>query len=67
MLGLGYARCDVEPDRLVAALKEERFLRTNRFLLAVPNALGRVRMTTVDDGLLAEHAGAWCQAHATGA
>ena len=62
-LGLGTMECDVDPDEMIAALKAERFLRTNRFLLSIPKTLGRVRLTTVSDELLAEHVGAWCDAH----
>ncbi|MBO7673422.1 MAG: 3-dehydroquinate synthase [Atopobiaceae bacterium] len=63
-LGLGTLRCDIESQALFSALKEERFLRTNRFMLLVPLAIGRVRMTSVDDDLLQEHVSAWCAAHA---
>ena len=54
--------CDMDPARLREALREARFLRTNRFMLLVPHALGRVRLTTVDDDLLYEHVRAWCEA-----
>lgn len=64
-LDLGTVSCSVEPQALLAALKEERFLRTNRFMLLVPLAIGRVRMTSVDDDLLLEHVSAWCAAHAS--
>ena len=63
-LGVGEAACDVAPADLVLALKRERFDRTNRFMLPVPLAIGRVRLTTVDDSVLAELAEAWCSAHA---
>lgn len=62
-LGLGTMECDVDPDEMIAALKAERFSRTNRFLLSIPKTLGRVRLTTVAEELLAEHIGAWCDAH----
>lgn len=62
-LGLGTMECDVDPDEMVAALKAERFSRTNRFLLSIPKTLGRVRLTTISEDLLAEHVGAWCDAH----
>lgn len=64
-LGLGTVSCSIEPQAFLDALKEERFLRTNRFMLLVPLAIGRVRMTSVDDDLLVEHASAWCAAHAS--
>ena len=62
-LGLGELAADVEPEAMVDALKSERFLRTNRFLLALPQVIGRVRLSSVPDDLLAEHAGAFCDAH----
>ena len=55
--------CEVVPSDLVAALKAVEFSTSNRFLLLVPHAIGRVRATTVEDELLSEHAAAWCAAH----
>lgn len=52
--------CDVDPDDLQAALKSACFKRSNRLLLALPLAVGRVRPTAVDDDVLAEHIGAFC-------
>ncbi|MDO4538418.1 MAG: 3-dehydroquinate synthase, partial [Coriobacteriales bacterium] len=63
MLGIGALQCDIDPAELVAALKAERFARSNRFLVALPFGFGRVRMASVEDELLAEHAAAWCAAH----
>lgn len=60
VLGLGYVTTPIDPDELVAALRNERFLRTNRFLLELPRALGRVRLAAVNDEMLSEHAAAWC-------
>ena len=62
-LGLDVMECDVDPDEMIAALKAERFLRTNRFLVSIPKALGRVRFTTIADDVLLEHVTAWCDAH----
>lgn len=62
--GIGSVSCKVEPTALVAALKEDRFKRTNRFMLLVPLSIGRVRLATVTDDMLYEHAVAWCEAHA---
>lgn len=62
-LGLGELVCDVEPQRLIDALREVRFERTRRFLVSVPQQLGRVRYMAVDDEMLREHATAWCDAH----
>ena len=60
-LGLGEIACELEPDDLVDALRSVCLRRTNRFLLPLPLAFGRVRLASVDDGLLAEHAAAWCE------
>lgn len=62
-LGLGELECDIEPQQLIDALRKVRFQRTRRFLMSVPQQLGRVRYTAVDDGMLLEHATAWCDAH----
>ena len=59
-LGLPTVECAVDPEALLAAIRAERFLRTNRFMLEVPRALGRVRLTNVDEDLLREHVTAWC-------
>lgn len=59
-LGLGTVEAAVDPDALVAAIRAERFRRTRRFMVAIPRAIGRVRLAMVDDALLAEHAAAWC-------
>ena len=50
----------MDADALIAAMREERYRRTNRFMLALPRSLGRVRLSMVPDDLLAEHVGAWC-------
>ena len=59
-LGVGTTEVPVDPDELVAALRAERFRRSRRFMLALPRSLGRVRLSIVDDDLLAEHVAAWC-------
>lgn len=59
-LGVGTTCVEVDPARLVEALRAERFRRTRRFMVAIPRSLGRVRLSTVDDDLLAEHVAAWC-------
>lgn len=63
LLELEAPSCDVEPAALVRALKDERFSRSGRFLLALPTQVGRVRLSSVEDELLLEHATAWCAAH----
>jgi hypothetical protein len=47
----------------VAAIREELSMRTNRMMLLVPFAIGRVRLATIPDDLLYEHVSAWCDAH----
>lgn len=59
-LQLPQLRGHVDPDRMLEALHSDRFSRSGRFLLGLPRALGRVRMATVDDDLLAEHVKAFC-------
>ncbi|WP_322354385.1 3-dehydroquinate synthase [Paratractidigestivibacter sp.] len=61
-LGLGTVSCPVGADALVEAIKSERFSRSNRFVLNLPRALGRVRLAAVDTDMLCEHIGAWCAA-----
>lgn len=56
------AAAAIEPAALVDKVRELRLARTNRFMLAVPRALGRVRLAAIDDDLIAEHASAWCAA-----
>ena len=63
-LGLGTLSCDVDAAQLREALRRERLSRTNRFMLLVPETLGRVRLATLEDDLLREHTEAWCEAHA---
>ena len=61
-LGLGTCEVSVDPDALVDALKAERFRRSNRLMLPIPRAIGRVRLASVEDDLLREHVAAWCAA-----
>ncbi len=63
-LGVGGIECAVDPDEMLAALKAERFLRTNRFMLGIPRNIGRVRLSAIDDELIDEHVRAWCAARA---
>lgn len=66
-LGLGEtpASAAPAPEALVDKIRELRLSRTNRFMLAVPKALGRVRLTAIADDLIAEHAAAWCASRPT--
>ena len=59
-LGVPTARVTVDAGELATRIRDARFQRTNRFMLAVPRALGRVRLAVMTDDLLAEHTSAWC-------
>ena len=60
MLELPMAQVSIAPDALIEAIRQERFKRSNRFLLGLPRKLGRVRLAAVTDELIAEHVAAWC-------
>lgn len=64
-MGIEAASCDVDPAQLAEAIRAARFAYSNRFMLGVPMAIGRVRLTSVEDDVLAEHAAAWCAVHGT--
>ncbi len=66
MLGVDTLVCDLTPEVLVRALKGDAYARSNRFMMLIPYALGRVRLATVPDDMLYEHAAAWCAAHRSG-
>lgn len=59
-LGLPLAVADVDAAALLERLRADAFLHSNRFQLALPQKIGRVRLSNADDGLLGEHLGAWC-------
>ena len=59
-LGLDTTHASVDPEALVARIRDERLARTNRFMLAVPRALGRVRLSVMTDETILEHVSAWC-------
>lgn len=61
-LGVGACQVPVDPDALVDALKAQIFGRSRRFMLAIPRAIGRVRLSSVEDELLREHVAAWAAA-----
>ncbi|MDP9859894.1 3-dehydroquinate synthase [Olsenella profusa DSM 13989] len=61
-LGLPLAVAQVDAAALLERLKADAFLHSNRFQLALPQRIGRVRLSNVDDALLEEHLGAWCAA-----
>lgn len=59
-LGVPTARVTVDAGELAARIRDARFQRTNRFMLAVPRALGRVRLSVMSDETILEHVSAWC-------
>ena len=59
-LGLPVLTATIDPAELVAAIRQERYQRSNRFLLGLPRKLGRVRLSAVNDELISEHVAAWC-------
>ncbi len=61
-LSVGEVACSVDPEDLGRAFREEELARTNRAMVAMPHAVGRVRMAAVEDEVLAEHLAAWCAA-----
>lgn len=60
MLGLPLLGEAPEPEALAAAIRQECFRTGNKFMVLVPQALGRVRLWAADDAVLLEHARAWC-------
>ena len=62
-LGIGSVTCDISAEQMIAALKAECFRSTNRFMIVLPLDISRVRLSSVDEDLLCEHAQAWCDAH----
>ena len=64
MLQLPMLHANVDPTQLIEAVRNERFARSNRFLLGLPRKLGRVRLAAVSDELIAEHVAAWCASRA---
>ncbi len=63
-LGLDEAGFELGRDAFLDALRAERFRRANRMLLALPKSPGTVRLTSVDDDLLAAHAEAYLASRA---
>lgn len=63
-LELPLLAANIAPQELITAVREERFARSNRFLLGLPRKLGRVRLAAVTDELIAEHVEAWCASRA---
>ena len=60
-MGLPALACEVDPCALVDAMRACAYERSNRFMLALPLSLGRVRLTAIDDGELTRNARAWAR------
>jgi 3-dehydroquinate synthetase len=65
-LELGFVTCPVDADKLASAIRAERFRHSNKFMLELPRTLGRVRLAQVDEDMLREHVGAWCDSRQQG-
>lgn len=63
-LGIEELPFALETDAFVAALKAERFRRANRFMLPLPKRPGFIRLTTVEDEVLENHAEAYLASRA---
>ena len=63
-LGVDELPFSLDADTFIEALKAAQFERSNRFLLSLPKKPGLVRLTTVDDALLREHAEAYLASRA---
>ena len=63
MLAVPQVVAEVDGPSLAKAIWRERSLRSRRHMLELPLTIGRVRLATVENELLEEHANAWCAAH----
>ena len=63
-LGIEEAAFDVSAERLVAALRQVRARRANRFQFALPKYPGTIRLSSVDDEVLMRHATAYVASRA---
>ncbi len=59
--GLAEVACALDPVELAAALKADELQRSNRCMIPLPLGFGRVRFTSLEDDMIAEHLGAWCK------
>lgn len=65
LLALEPVSCNLDADELFEALRAERFLRSNRFILCLPRGYGRIRPASVEEDVLREHVAAWCASRAS--
>lgn len=55
---------DVAPEAFIEALRAARFKRSNRFMLAIPQSVGTVRLTVLEEDVLERHARAYVASRA---
>ena len=63
LMDIGTVICDLDERDLVASFLHQKNLRSRRNMLEIPLAMGRVRLASVENDMLKEHIGAWCDAH----
>lgn len=63
MLGIDVYKGTLSAEALAQALKKDSFTWSRKFMMLLPMALGRVRLSNISDELLHEHCEAWTQAH----
>lgn len=58
-MGVEELSFDLDPADFIAEIKRQRFMRSNRFMLALPRYPGTIRLSTIDDEVLERHATAF--------
>ena len=58
-LGIEELPFALDAETFIAALKKERLSRANRFMLPLPKRAGFIRLTSIEDDVLLEHAEAY--------
>ena len=58
--GLGEVACDVSAQELTDAVRAACFAHSNRFMFPLPESIGRVRLSSVEDDAFAANIAAWC-------
>ena len=62
-LELGELSVSLDPVVLRDTIKDECLRRSNRFMMLIPQSLGRVRLASIDADRLLAHCQAWCASH----
>lgn len=60
-MGLVDAHGSIDPEALYQKMRALAFRYSQRFMLELPHAFGRVRATNIDEALMMEHLSAFCQ------